>query len=430
MQNPIILRRDDILSPVEAQYWKDLLYRAAKIGTEIEVATPIGVRRPVFEDAIRQALEPSGSFDRLGPNGVLDVQTEHCGIEIRVIGRQPSCRALQRQYSQIMQVIESHNGRIKSTCGLHFHLLTPGLAEPVPEIVMANLWNLVRRYAPELKYLTSTGNSRQALCRRRNHNSHLEMVRHSPATMTMQEICESLRKSKIVPEHQNFFNVQHLGFIETGAILPLHLEYRFPDATLSASAITAFSFLFLALLLEAVNLSQYGVIHVGKIKDWRRKQDILNLLSNNDGDLASSDTTGITDEIICELREGANELLELLQPLFQHFNHQHAFEVLQVLANQPISLMRCAGYDWRTIEQVLQQQGKEVDVDFEKIDRRLMQGIELYEWTKHPSQQKWKWHVARVLLLTPHDIEKRIKRIQEFRDLKWDKQKGAMTFTN
>ncbi|ACF12866.1 hypothetical protein Ctha_0395 [Chloroherpeton thalassium ATCC 35110] len=430
MQDPIILRRDDILSPVEAQYWKDLLYRASKIGTEIEVATPSGVRRPVFEDAIRSALEPSGSFERLGPNGVLDVQTEHCGIEIRVIGRHPSFRALQKQYNQIMQVITLNGGRVKSTCGLHFHLLTPGLAEPVPEIIMANLWNLVRRYAPELKYLTSTGDKREALCRRRNHNSHLEMVRHSPATMTMKDIYEQLKKSKIVPEHQNFFNIQHLGFVESGSILPLHLEYRFPDATLSASAVTAFSFLFLALLLKAVNLSQFGVIHVGKIKQWRRKQEILNLLSNNDGDLATSDTSGVSDEVVSELRNGANELLELLQSLFQRFNHNQAFEVLQALADQPISLMRCAGYDWPTIEQRLHQKVKLMDFDFEKVERRLMLGIELCEWTKQLSQQHWESHVAKELLLSPGDIEKRIKKIQEFRELRWDNQKGTMTFTS
>ena len=95
MKEPIVLRRKDTLQPVEAAYWKDLLYRVIKIGTELEVAPPKGCDRPTFEASVRQALQPSCSLDMLGANGVLDVTPEHCGIEIRIIGRQPHFRALQ-----------------------------------------------------------------------------------------------------------------------------------------------------------------------------------------------------------------------------------------------------------------------------------------------------------------------------------------------
>ena len=65
-----------------------------------------------------------------------------------------------------------------------------GLRRTVPEIILANLWNLTRRYAPELKFLTSCGDSRQSLCRRRQYNSHMEMIWHSPGLETMEEIQE------------------------------------------------------------------------------------------------------------------------------------------------------------------------------------------------------------------------------------------------
>ena len=42
----------------------------------------------------------------------------------------------------------------------------------MPEIILANLWNLTRRYAPELRFITSAGECREALCRRRNYTSH------------------------------------------------------------------------------------------------------------------------------------------------------------------------------------------------------------------------------------------------------------------
>lgn len=431
MKDPIILRRKEILAPIQAGYWKDLLYRVTKIGTELEIAPPKGMKRALFEEAVRQDLAPSGDLTRLGTNGVLDVTTEHCGVEIRVIGRHPHFRALQRQYTAIMAVLKAHGARPRATCGMHFHLLTPDLAEPVPEIILANLWNLTRRYAPELKYMTSSGDRREALCRRRNHNSHLEMVRHSPATMSMADIQQLLDQSQSVPKHQNFFNLEHLGFPPPGdGLLPFHVEFRFPDADLAPTAITAKTFLFLAMLLKAVDLSQYGVIHVGKIKAWRRKMVLLDLLSNNDGRLATSDTSAVTDEIIEELRQGAYELLDLLAPTFERFVDTPALDVLLALAEQPVSLLRCAGYSWDDIEDRLAQRATLDEVGLDKIDRRLMQSIELGEWTRQASLDTWQWFAARELYLTPQELERRLNQLQRLRGLRWDNRQGTLVFTS
>ena len=270
-----------------------------------------------------------------------------------MIGRHPHFGALQEQYSRILGILNGQKARPRATCGLHFHLLTPTLAEPGPQVIVANLWNLTRRYAPELKLITSCGEKRSALCRRRNHNSHLEMVHHSPGSTSLPEIQQLLKKSRVVPEHQNFLNLEHLEFTETGDVIPFHLEFRFPDADFSSTAITAKTFLFLAMLLKAVDLSQYGIIHVGKIDPWRRKVELLNKLSNNDGNLATSDTTGVSDEDIEELRQGAYELLDLLAPTFGWFAENPSLDVLMALVEQPISLRRCAGSDWGAIEQSL-----------------------------------------------------------------------------
>ncbi len=430
MKDPILLRRTDTLSPADAAYWKDLLYRATKIGTEIEVAPKKGVKRPVFEEAIRQDLAPSGHLGRLGANGVLDVQTEHSGIEVRVIGRHPYFWALQRQYRGIMEVLRAHGARPRPTCGLHFHLLTPGLAEPVPEIILANLWNLVRRYAPELKFMTSSGKKREALTRRRNHNSHLEMVRHTPGALTMTEIQQKLKESRVVPEHQNFFNLEHAGFTEEGAVHPFHLEFRFPDPDLSATAVTAKTFLFLAMLLKAVDLSQYGVIHVGKIRPWRRKVELLDMLSNNDGNLAASDTRAVTDEVIEELRQGAYELLDLLAPTFNRFADNPALDVLLLLAETPVSLLRCAGYDWEQIENLMAERAAVDEVGLDETDYRLMRRIELGEWSGHSAPEAWQWYAARELALTPQELERRLERLRHLRGLRWDARQGTMLFTS
>lgn len=428
MKDPIIIKAKNLLSPNDNRYWKDLLYRVTKIGTEIEVATPKKTKREVFENKINELLKPSNSFENLGNNGVLDVAAEHCGVEIRVIGRHPYFSALQQQYTKIINVLKQNNARTKATCGLHFHLLTPSLAEPVPQLVLANLWNLMRRYAPELKFITSGGEKRDSLTRRRNHNSHLEMVNCSPGAMTMAEIQEKLKTSRTVPEHQNFLNLEHLRFTETGDVFPFHLEFRFPDCDLSPTSITAKTFLFLAMLLKAVDLSQYGIIHVGKIEPWKRKIELLNKISNNSGNLAASDTTEITDEIIEELRQGCYELLELLAPTFDRFVDNPSLDILMALTEQPISLMRCAGYNWDEIESILAQKVTLDEIGFDEIDRRLMQCIELGEWFGLASEEAWHWYAAKELYLTPQNLENRLQTLQKLRGLRWNSIQGTMVF--
>ncbi len=437
MKEHILFRRSDTLTSDQALYWKDLLYRTVKIGTEVEFALPKGVSKEDLMPHLIEALQPTQDLNRLGRYGVLNVVSEHCGVEIQVIGRLPYYTALLQQYRDLFAQLPE-GIRARPTCGLHYHVLAVGLAEPVPEIILANVWNLTRRYAPHLRFLTSAGDQMTALCRRRNYTSHLEMVRLSPGTMSMAQIQQALRESRVVPEHNNFLNLEHVVFNEDGSIRVLHYENRFPDADLSPTSIVAKTFLFLAILLKAVELSQYGVIHVGKIDEWRRKCQLLDWLSNNDGNLATSDTSQITPEIIDELRAGCQELLELLKPVFVRFarasgegSEEHpAFEVLSLLAETPLSLLRASGRGWSEIEQLLSERAAAVTSDnmWDKSDKRLIRAIELAELTGYPAPEAWKWEVARELFLTPQELEKRLERLNNWRGLKWDAELGTMVF--
>ena len=436
MKEPIIFRRDDCLSHEQAMYWKDLLYRTVKIGTEVEFAMPKGIQKREFMPPLIEALQPTRDLTHLGQYGVLDVVDEHCGVEIQIIGRQPYYPALMEQYRAILDPLLERHVRARATCGLHYHTLTIGLSEPVPEIVLANVWNLTRRYAPYLRFLTSAGDCAEALCRRRNYTSHLEMVKLTPGAMSMAEIQQHLRDSKRVPEHQNFLNLEHVTFTDDDAVQDFHIEFRFPDADLCPTSIVAKTFLFLAMLLKAVEMSQYGVIHVGRIREWRRKVELLDMLSNNDGNLATSNTSAVTPEVIDELRAGCRELLELLKPVFGRFarvacegSEDHpAFEVLSLLAETPLSLLRSSGRDWPEIEQLLNERATVTSGEWDKSDRRLIRLIELAELTGRTAPEAWKWETARELFLTPQELERRLERLDSWRGLKWDTELGMMVF--
>ena len=435
MKEPIIFRRDDHLGHEQAMYWKDLLYRTIKIGTEVEFALPKGAKKAEFLAVLLETLQPTKDLTHLGRYGVLDVISEHCGIETQIIGRQPYYPALIEQYREIFALLPP-GIRARPTCGLHYHALTIGLSEPVPEIILANIWNLIRRYAPYLRFLTSGGSSHEALCRRRNHNSHLEMVRHTPGVYSMREIQTLLHDSKVVPEHQNFLNLEHIIFSENGQVKDFHLEFRFPDADLAPTSIVAKTFLFLAIILKAVEISQYGVIHVGRLREWRRKIELLDMLSNNDGNLATSDTSKVTPEVVEELRTGCRELLELLKPIFVRFarvscegSEDHpAFEVLGLLAETPLALLRASGRNWPEIEAILSERAAITSADWDKSDQRLIRAIELAELTTFTSLQAWKWEAARELFLTPQELDRRLARLDNWRGIKWDAALGAMVF--
>jgi hypothetical protein len=436
LKEPIFFRRDDTLDHAAALYWKDILYRTVKIGTELEFALPKGKRKKEIVPGLIEALQPSKDLAALGRYGVLDVVDEHCGIEIQILGRQPHYAALLDQYRTILSLLPQ-GIRARPTCGLHFHALTPGLAQPVPEIVVANLWNLVRRYAPELRFITSGGKELTALCRRRNYTSHREMVKLSPVPYSMPEIYQHLKESHIVPEHNNFLNLEHLRFDEEGNARTFHVEFRFPDADLAPTSIVAKTFLFLSLLLKAVEMSQYGVIHVGRIREWKRKIQLLDWLSNNDGALATSDTSQIDEEVMEELRSGTRELLELLKPIFGRLaratfegGEDHpAFEVLNLLAETPVSLLRASGRDWPEIETLLTERATDSSTGtWDKNDRRLIRAIELAELTGFAEVESWKWQTARALFLTPQELERRLERLDGWRGLKWDVAMGTMVF--
>lgn len=427
MKEPILFRRDDTLTHEQAMYWKDLLYRTVKIGTEVEFALPKGVQKKDFVPHLVESLLPTQDLSNLGPLGVYQVVDEHCGLEIQVIGRQPYYTALIDQYYRLFATLPK-GIRARPTCGLHYHVLTIGLSEPVPDIILANVWNLTRRYAPYLRFLTSAGDKPEALCRRRNYNSHLEMVKLTPFPMTMAEIQQRLRDSRAVPEHNNFLNLENIVFNEDGSIKVFHYENRFPDADLSPTSIVAKIFLFLAILLKAVEMSQYGVIHVGRINEWRRKVELLHLLSNNSGNLATSDTGGVTEEVIEELRAGCREMLDLTKPVFARFESNPSFEVLSLLAETPISQLRASGRDWDEIEDLLAERAAMEAGALDKTDHSLIRCIELAELGEQPTLEAWKWAVAWNLRLTPQELERRLERLEHLRRMQWDGDLGTMIF--
>ncbi len=421
---PIFVQRGDRLALSEASYYQDLLYRTVKIGTELEFALPKGVTRQDFQPEIEKLLTPSRDMNRLGELGVFDVVKEHCGVEVQVIGRHPHWDSLLDQYHQIVQPLLQQGIRMRPTCGLHFHLIAIGLAENIPEIILANLWNMARKYAPGLKFLTSGGNTWEGLCRRRQNNAHQEFLRQSPMSMSMREIQQRLKNSLEVPEHQNFFNLEHLGFDRDGGIKQFHIEFRFPDGDLSPVSITSKTFLYLAMLLKAVEISKFGLLHVGKIRDWNRNKDLMDLISNNEGAMATSDTSQALDRLE-EYRKNAGDLLKFLKSIFILLDNPSEV-LLQALAEKPISLRRIESDDWKKIDRNLSRLF-EAEKTFDQVDYRLIKIIELGLVENMPNFEEWLTMTAIQANISRENVRSRIAGYKR-RDPVWAPELGRMVF--
>lgn len=76
---------------------------------------PRGVRKDDFLPALIEALQPTRDLYNLGRYGVLDLISEHCGLEIQIVGRQPYYAALAEQYHQILDLVPV-GVRARPTC--------------------------------------------------------------------------------------------------------------------------------------------------------------------------------------------------------------------------------------------------------------------------------------------------------------------------
>ena len=422
---PIFQARDDCLSVIDARYYQDLLYRTIKIGTELEFALPKGVLREDFQPRIEAFMEPSGDMNQLGRLGVYKVINEHCGVEVLIIGRHPHWESLVDQYSQIIYTLLEENVRMRPTCGFHFHLLQVGASESIPEIILANLWNIFRLFAPGLKFLTSGGGKRDSLCRRRQHNAHQEFIKLCPTRHHMREIQAALKASMDVPEHQNFFNLEHIAFTDEGEIGTMHMELRFPDGDLCPVSITAKTFLFLTMLLKAVEISKFGLLDVEKDPSWEKNVELLDHISNNDGRLAASDTADITDKMLEEYRENGRALLRFLKSVFLIFDNP-AEVILKELVEMPVSLRRISGRDWLEIDSELANMVAPLHTP-DEIDHELLKIIELSLLAEEKNEEIWLTKVAEQLQTNRPGIIQRLQFLIN-RDPVWSEEIGSMVF--
>lgn len=332
-------------------------------------------------DNLVQLLKPTRFVGKVGDHGVYQVVKDgslagNGGVEVVTTGRRPEYHSMYKMVKNIISKSREKGAYVDQRCSIHVHILasylTPGfnrgdfgkeyvtkelteLERPVPQIIAANFHQLMRRYQTSLIWMSSTLDDKRALTRWEKFRKSI--LRYSAAVKSLPKLAEEVMAIGHKPKY-SLVNYEQMRFDENGDCTRLHYEIRHMDGNLSPSAITAQVLLVYALMLKAVRISKYGLLKSGDRDYMRLQSEIMDNLCNGDGNWGSSrlsDTSNI-DPYIPALVDQSKQLVRFTRSVLR--SQGNAAEVLESLAEKPVSIRRAEGKSWDEIEQELSSLGK------------------------------------------------------------------------
>jgi len=369
---------------------------------------------------LERKLSPGLSYGSISSTGVHRIARDGSllgekGAEVITTGRRVDYWEFYKMSKKIIDEVVSAGGYLNERCSTHMHVLASyyhniakpehelggnisEMERPMPEIIAANLHQLVRRYQNAITWMTMALSDPHALTRWEKFR--VSVLEISALVLPMQQV------SVEVYEHSDNNKYGWINYSNSlfstgdGTILRFHVEFRAADGMLSPSAVAALACMYYALVIKAVEISRYGVVEVGD-RAWLKKAiEIKRAILNNRKDYKEGDrfgdTSGIKPYIDILIGESMDLVLQLKAILTRV---GPAFEVLERLAEKPIALRRCEGQSWEQIE-------RDLEVKMEKedhIDVALTEMITLNQIKECNSMQEW-IHIVSEILAKDKDI--------------------------
>lgn len=410
----------------EVEYWKMMFGKILKVGEEFEVVVPQDRSVDSMFDKFHEEFEPTHSLQHVGKYGVYDVKPDGSvpnGMELITVGRRFNWKVFYDMNKRIMDKFQENEFYTTHHTGMHIHLLAgyskDGIRElekDVPELILANYYQLHRIFAPELYFIASGGVSRHALTR------YILFRRppfdYTPMTKSMNDIQRLMNDN--YGKYQ-MFNLNPLHF-NNRDISRFHVEIRHPDTHLSPAYATALVALEVAMLNKAIELSQCGIISM-KQDEYEIRKNLFEKFANLGTGDRDSDSTELTDVDLENLGAMASDMVRWFKPEIISIN-QTAYEILQKIAVKPASLMRIEGKSWKKVEEYLYS--PEV-VDNENIDK-ISEMIILQQITDCYSAHHWKDKVSSRLSLPITKVNELIGQLGRDKIVAFDREIGAMIF--
>ena len=222
----------------------------------------------------------------------------------------------------------------------------------MPEIILANLHQLVRRYQNAMTWMVMGLDEPKRMTRWEKFRVSVLPV--SAVMYNMREVQEKV-SSNSGGNKYGWINYNQVEFADSGDVRRFHVEFRAADGIMSPSAIAAIACMYYALVIKAVEISRYGIVEVGDQAWLEQTMLVKEALLNNtkgyqDGDRFSDtkDLHKYHDILIGESLDLVRQLKSIL------INIGPAYEVLEKLAERPCAIRRCEGQSWEDIEKSLE----------------------------------------------------------------------------
>lgn len=410
----------------DADYWKMTFSKILKVGEEYEVHIPREHNADSIFRNFREYFNPTGSIGYVGENGVLEVKTDGSvpnGMELVTVGRRFDWKVFYDMNKKIMDKFQEYDFHTSHHTGMHIHLLaTYGengnneLEKNVPEVILANYYQLHRIFAPELFWIASGGATRYALTRYTLFRR--PPFEYTPLSNHMRDIQQGMNGK--YGKYQ-MFNLQPLRF-DGRDVSRFHVEIRHPDTHLSPAYATALVALEVAMLNKAIEISQCGIISM-KQDEYDMRKTLFEKFANMGTGDRDSDSSELTDEDISKLEQMTSDMVKWFKSEIST-QSPVAYEILKKIAVTPASIMRINNKSWRMIEQEIYPQEL---VDHEYIDN-LNQIVVLQQITDCANATVWKNKVANRLGVPVNKVNELLTSFGKEKIVAFDQEIGAMLF--
>jgi len=326
---------------------------------------------------MRELLQPTEFVGQVGKAGVLEVKKDNSlvnngGIEIPTVGRRVHWQSFYNMCKGIVEPVVARGGFVNERCGQHYHILAgyfgdgsrigravSELEKPLPEIILANLHQLNRRYELAMFWIMSAGTRVESLTRWARFRQSIRRFSalHSRMNRIQAEMFEAIVSMNNSQEQKGKYAAvayHFCKFDKEGNVATFHIENRIADGVLSPAVATAWAMLCYALVLKAVRLSQYGIMEDGSNEYREKVKEVSPHLIDGErrefGEMRLADTSGLMPHIPW-LRENATEMIHWLKPELSELGP--AYDILLSLADKPCSIRLAAGQTWEQIEKGL-----------------------------------------------------------------------------
>lgn len=327
-----------------------------------------------------EELRPTNHWGIHGADGVAEVTTDGSleggegnekGVEVTTVGKRIDYRSYYEMLKKIIDLAFLKGAYTNERCSIHIHLLldyykkfhkkdknprvnTSELEKPVPQIVLANFWQLIRKYQSALVWMGMGLEDPKHYTRWEKFR--ISILEFSPMFKRMADLkqevmmhCESVGKSDYA-----LLNLDNTRFDRNAEdISTFHVEFRHMDMVPCPSILAAHAILYFGILMKAVELSRWGLLEIGDDAEYaemkKLKKHILNRCPPGwDHDSRLGDTRHVKKHAEA-YRHDALRLVGLVKHTLTRFGPQ-PFEILRKVAEKPTCFHREEGKSWQEIE--------------------------------------------------------------------------------